>query len=64
MPPKKKLVWNETYDVCNRHYVKTEPPCKYKNFNSVIKQMIQEISKDSHRKVAKVATRLDIIGVM
>jgi|AntAceMinimDraft_13_1070369.scaffolds.fasta_scaffold30521_1 hypothetical protein len=53
MPPKKKLVWNETYDVCNRHYVKTEPPCKYKNFNSVIKQMIQEISKDSHRKVCK-----------
>lgn len=53
MPPKKiKLVWNEICDV--KHSVKTEPQCKYKNnFNSVIRQMIQEKSKDAHRKVCK-----------
>lgn len=56
MPPKKiKLVWNEICDVCNiRHSVKTDPQCKYKNnFNSVIRQMIQEKPKDAHRKVCK-----------
>jgi len=56
MPPKKKnFVWKEICDVCNiRHSVKTKPQCKYKNnFNSVIRQMIQEIPKDAHRKVCK-----------
>ena len=51
---KSKLIKNELDADDVRHSVKTEPQCKYKNnFNSVIRQMIQETPKDAHRKVCK-----------